>query len=257
MDAVSFISSERLRTYEVHTDNQKKAIALHNYTLQLGSSLMSMIALIELSLRNATNLRLAQDFGDQDWLLVGHRSVPLRQFEVNAVNAATAHAQKAIYSKFSYKEKSLLDAIAFPTGLPSGIAHKTVVRKRQEMLDVSHGQIVSQTTLSFWKRLYSHEYEQDLWKPSLKRVFPNKSVKRSEIASALEVIYATRNRVAHHEPVYDKRLNDAVIAIDFVRENLGSRHSGTESNFMKFSKVHHLRLRLDYVAFLEAWATLT
>jgi len=56
MDVVDYISAERLETYEKHTDRREKAIALHNHTLQLGSSLMSMIALLELSLRNSTIL---------------------------------------------------------------------------------------------------------------------------------------------------------------------------------------------------------
>jgi hypothetical protein len=257
MDVIDFISAERLRTYDSQTDTRKKAIALHNHTLQVGSSLMSMIALIELSLRNATNLRLSENFSDEDWLVSGKHSVPLKKFETNAIKAATGHAQKALYSKLSYKEKALVDVFAFPLGVMPGTKHKDVVKKRQAMFAVSHGQVISQTTFSFWKRLYSHEYEQDLWKPSLKRVFPRKHIKRSEVASALEVIYAIRNRVAHHEPVYDKRLDDVIKAIDFIRENLGAKQNEGESNFMKFSKLHHLRLRMDYVAFLEAWATLT
>ena len=59
MDIVDFISEERLKTYEDQTDRRERAIALHNQTLQLGSSLMSMIALFELALRNSTNMRIA------------------------------------------------------------------------------------------------------------------------------------------------------------------------------------------------------
>ena len=65
MEIEDFISAERLRTYQNHTDQQKKAVALHNHTLQLGTSLMAMIALLELSLRNITNQLLIEDFGDQ------------------------------------------------------------------------------------------------------------------------------------------------------------------------------------------------
>ena len=69
MKVEDFISAERLETYFAHTDLEKKAVALHNHTLQLGTSLMAIIALLELSLRNITNQRLIDDFGDTDWLL--------------------------------------------------------------------------------------------------------------------------------------------------------------------------------------------
>jgi len=257
MDVVDFISAERLKTYENQTDRQEKAIALHNHTLQLGSSLMSMIALLELSLRNSTNQRLIEDFGDDEWLLPNHTSLPLKNFERTAISSAVSHAQKSAYAKLSYKEKSFLDAFAFPAGVPPGTSHKKAVKQRQALFVVSHGQIISQTTFSFWKRLYSSDYENDLWRPSLKRVFPNKDLKRSDISRSLEVVYATRNRVAHHEPVYGQRLTDAIEALEFLRDALGARKGEEDTSFKKFSRIQYLRLRMDYESFLEAWTTLT
>lgn len=257
MDAIDFISAERLQTYEKHTDKRKKAVALHNHTLQLGSSLMSMIALLELSLRNSTNNRLTIDFGDADWALPHHSAFNLGEGEKTLLSKAQSNARKAAYSKLSYREKAWLDAFAFPGGVPLGTNHKTTVKKRQALFVVSHGQVISQTTFAFWKRLYSSDYEKDLWDRSLKRVFPNKSLKRRDISGALEVIYATRNRVAHHEPVYGKRLDDAIEALNFIRDSLGAKKHGEETNFKRFSRVHHLRLRMDYESFIEAWETLT
>lgn len=256
MDKIVFISPERLKTYEKHTDKQAKAIALHNQTLQLGSSLMSMIALMELALRNSTNQQLVDDFEDVDWLLPNHSTVPLKKRERNAAKSARALAQKAAYSKLSYREKSHLDAFAFPGGVPPEASHKMVAKKRQELFVVSHGQVIAQTTIAFWKRLYSSDYDSILWRPSLKRVFPNKKLKRSDISQALETIYAMRNRVAHHEPMYGQRLAEAISALEFIRDNLGAKQSGDNSNFKQFSRLQYLRLRMDYETFEEAWSTL-
>ncbi|WP_299723124.1 hypothetical protein [uncultured Tateyamaria sp.] len=137
MDIVSYISPERLKTFENHTDRQEKAIALHNYTLQLGSSLMSLIALLELSLRNSTNERIIRHFGDPNWLLPGKTAVPLEGYERKAISSATSHARKALYSKLAYKEKTWLDAFAFPTGKPAGTTHKTIAKKDSHFL-LSH-----------------------------------------------------------------------------------------------------------------------
>ena len=257
MEIEEFISAERLKTYQAHTDKNKKAIALHNHTLQLGASLMAMIALIELSLRNITNHRIIEDFGDAEWLLPGHITLPLRHPERNAISKAYSHAQKAAYSKLSYKEKADLDVQAYPNGIPPNTKHKTIVKNRQALFLPSHGQVISQTTLSLWKRLYSGEYEGTLWKPCLKKLFPDKSIKRSEISTNLEIIYAIRNRVAHHEPVYGKRLEDVMHAIDFIRKSIGAKKNDEDTSFRKFSNVHYLRLQMDYASFLEAWNSLT
>lgn len=257
MEVEDFISTERLKTYQNHTDQQKKAVALHNHTLQLGTSLLAMIALLELSLRNITNQLLIEDFGDDEWLLPGHTALPLKPFECNAISKAYSHAQKAAYSKLSYKEKTDLDIQAYPQGIKPNTKHKTIVKKRQALFSPSHGQVISQTTLSFWKRLYSAEYDSTLWRPSLKKAFPNKSLHRRDISTALETIYATRNRVAHHEPVYGERLDKTMDAIKFIRNSIGAKKCEEETSFKKFSNVHYLRLQMDYASFVEAWNTLT
>lgn len=218
---------------------------------------MAMIALLELSLRNITNQRLIEDFGDDEWLLPGHTALPLKPFERQAISTAYSHAQKSEYSKLSYKEKSDLDTHAYPNGIPQNTKHKAIAKKRQSLFKPSHGQIISQTTLSFWKRLYSGDYEITLWKPSLKKVFPNKLLKRSDISLAIETIYATRNRVAHHEPIYGQRLEDTMHSIQFVRNSIGARKGDEDTNFKRFSNVHYLRLQMDYASFVEAWNTLT
>lgn len=254
---VDFISAERLRTFEVHTDRENRAVVLHNHTLQLGSSLMSLIALLELALRNSTNQRLIEDFGDAEWLLPGHATIPLKPFELTAIKSAIGHARKAAYSKLSYRQKDLLDAFAFPAGVPANLDHKAIVKARQAMFVVSHGQVISQTTFSFWKRLYSSDYDGTLWKQSLKRVFPNKSLKRSDLSRALETVYATRNRVAHHEPVYGAKLDEAVAALEFVRNALGAKDPDDETSFKHFTRIQHLRVKMDYESYREAWQTLT
>jgi hypothetical protein len=150
-----------------------------------------------------------------------------------------------------------LDAQAYPNGIPPNTKHKTVVKRRNALFTPSHGQVISQTTLSFWKRLYSGEYDSTLWKPSLKKAFPNKSLSRSEVSTALETIYATRNRVAHHEPVYGQRLEKTMEAVRFIRNSIGAKQENEETNFKKFSNVHYLRVQMDYASFIEAWDTLT
>ena len=257
MEIVELISEERLATYDEITAGRKQAIALHNQTRQLGSSLMSMIAVLELALRNATNIHLINVFGEADWLLPGDTSVPLHSPDKAKVSAAQSNAQKAAYAKLNGEQKRQLDAVAFPNGVPDRISRKKKVGKRRATITISHGQVLAQTTFYFWKRLYSSEYTDTLWKPALKRVFPNKSLQRGQISDALEHIYSTRNRVAHHEPVYGNRLENAMTSLEFLRDTFDTREVGANSEYRQFSKVHHLRLQMDYEAFKNAWETLT
>lgn len=81
--------------------------------------------------------------------------------------------------------------------------------------------------MAFWKRIFSSEYEHTLWDRSLKHIFPDKQLKRAHVAVQFEEIYQARNRIAHHEPVYDKRLQRVMLAIEFVVDKFGiADHSG-------------------------------
>lgn len=256
MDIIQLISAERLSTFEAKTDSREKAILLHGLTLQLGSSIMSVIALLELALRNCTNSQIIERFGDENWLRSNNPKIQISPFDKRAVKDAVRRAQKAAYSKLSYKEKSALDARAFPNGKPANTDHHAEVKARYQLFNVSHGQVISQTNFSLWKRLYGREYEDILWKPAIKRVFPSKDIKRSDVSVALEAIYAIRNRVAHHEPVYEERLAEVISALEFMHENLGAGRGESETSFKQLSRVQYLRLRMDYEAFQQAWLAL-
>lgn len=144
-----------------------------------------------------------------------------------------SQAQRAAYSKLTAAEKQALDSDAFPNGLPPGIKHNNLAKRRQGIIVVPDSQVIAQLTIHFWKRLFSDNYEKTLWKPCLKYVFPNKTLGRPDIADHLEVIYEMRNRLAHHEPVYGGRLDKILASIDFVALNLGSRWPSPENPFAK------------------------
>lgn len=241
MQVVDLISSERLRTFERQTDTQARAVALHNQTLQLGASLMSLIALLELALRNSTNQRLVDDFGVPDWLLPGHNAVPLKPRERATIADATDYARRAAQSKLNDQLRA--------TGQP--------VPRRPQPIAVTHGQVLSQTTFAFWRRLYSDEYEATLLKRSLKRVFPDKSLQRADLSKALAAIHEARNRAAHHEPIYGVKLDQAMEALDFIRNHLGARNATDDTAFKHFTRIQNLRVKMDYESYREAWQTLT
>lgn len=227
------LSNERLSTFKKLTKTQESAIELHQSTMSLGVAISAVSGLIEVGLRNAVCHEMQAEFGAADWLRTPPPTVKWASLEHLAINKANLNAQRAQYSKLTGPEKNSLDALAFPQGVPPTIKHRKLVQKRQATLQVQEGQIVAQLSMHFWKRLFSTEYEKVLWKRVLKRVFPNKAIRRANVAEQLETIYQTRNRLAHHEPVYGTRLQTSLDAIDFVLNNLGVTRSTDEAPLAK------------------------
>jgi hypothetical protein len=219
---VSLLSGERLRTFLILTGSLRSAVSLHQQTLKVACSLMGVISVIEISLRNAICDRLSLHFKTDDWLRNPPSPFKWREQERGKVCEAVSSAQRAAYAKLGSVQKRFIDECVFRNGPPDRIGHEQHVKIRQRFIDVPNGQVIAQLTMFFWKRLFSVDYEQSLWRPSLKRVFPNKSLTRSDVALRLEQIYQTRNRIAHHELVYGNRLRQAIDAIDFVICHLGS-----------------------------------
>lgn len=216
------LSAERLAALTQLTGSPRAAVELHQQTLQVGASLMSVTAVIEIALRNAICERLALHFATGGWLFHPPAPFKWRAEEKRSINRALAAARRAVYAKMTQAEKHALDALAYPAGKPANLSHSERSLARQAQIRVTEGKVVAELTLFFWKRLFSEDYEEALWKTSLKRTFPNKKLRRADVALQLERIYQTRNRLAHHEPVCGKRFADALAAINFITAHLGA-----------------------------------
>ena len=217
------LSGERLGTFLKLAGSPRPAIALHQQTLQVAGSLMCVTAIVEIALRNTICDQLAAYFGRGDWLRNPPAPFIWREQEKTRIGEAIASAQRAAYAKLNTAQKHAIDDRLFRDGVPTPLSHEKHSKIRQRSLPVSNGQVIAQLTLFFWKRLFSTDYEAALWRPVLKRVFPDKQLRRADVAVQLECIYQTRNRIAHHEPVYGHRLRDTLEAIRFVMSRLGQR----------------------------------
>lgn len=226
LEAIALLlSSDRLHRFRALAGSTRVAITLHQQTLQLGGSLMSVTAVLEIALRNAVCDRLTLHFQTENWLLKPPPVFAWRDEERRRIVMAVRAAQRTQYAKLDASQKRQLDEVAFRRGVPAGISHEHRSGARQKAIGIPAGQVIAQLTLYFWKRLFSVDYDHSLWKPALKRIFPGKQVTRAAVAANLESIYQTRNRIAHHEPVYGNRLDDTLDAIDFIAAQLGAARS--------------------------------
>jgi hypothetical protein len=249
---VRLLSSERLARFAALVGTERDGIELHRLSMEIAGALMPVIGTIEIALRNAIANRLKLMFGTANWLTVPPVPFRWKSEEKESIDKAVRHAQRVAYAKMNSVEKSSLDRIAFPSGIPPGTSHERHSKERQNAIRVESGQIIAQLTMYFWKKLISDDYEQTLWKRSLKNLFPNKSIKRGEIARHLEKIYQVRNRIAHHEPVYGHRLFDFIESVEFVCRNFESRHPHDSSILMRMTADHRKRLAETAHAFEAA-----
>jgi len=213
---IDALSRERLRALMDLTGSEAVAIELHQATLRLGADLMKIIATVEISLRNTISANLAHHFGVANWLQQPPVAFRWREPELKKITSALDSAKRAEYSKLNQAGKAQLEAIAYPLGRPPHTSHLKRAKDRRKHIAVSDGKVIAELTLYFWKRLYGPEYEQTLWRTTLKRTFPDKKLSRAAIATQLEIIYQSRNRLAHHEPVLHKRFGDTMKAITFI-----------------------------------------
>lgn len=234
------ISTERLVAFARISGTERGALVLHDQTIRIASALMPVLCLFEIGLRNAICESLISSFSEPNWLIRPSSPFSWRASESKKLADAVRQARLASYAKLSHSEKVQLDAKRLSHGLPQKRQHH---QARQHAIDVTHGQLVSQLTLFFWKRLFSADYEDSLWKRSLRGLFPEKTIRRSAVARRLELIYKARNRIAHHEPVYGVRLDELIAAIDFLVVRLDNRDVNRTSPLAELTFVHRENLK--------------
>ncbi len=220
---IKLLSEERLNAVIERADFEDSnigalTIKIHQEAISLGGALMSIVAVIEIALRNTVCDNLDQHFGSKTWLSID--PPPFKERDQGTIKKALTDARRAKYAKLTRLEKDEFELLVYPDGRPENTPHHDRVVKIRNQIPISQGDIIAQLTVYFWKRVYGSEYEHRLWKQTLKQTFPNKEIARSYIADQLEIIYQTRNRLAHHEPVLFERFDDAINAIQFIAQNL-------------------------------------
>ena len=76
---------------------------------------------------------------------------------------------------------------------------------------VTHGHVVAELNLGFWRYLVSKRYLTSLWIPALQYAFPghagNARTVQREVETHVSQLLYLRNRSAHHEPIHRRDLH--------------------------------------------------
>jgi Abi-like protein len=162
------LSVERFESYRCSpNDPDEQVLACYLRNIQLSEALYPAFSILEVTLRNQLHHALCHKVQTQSWYT--------HQPEVLA-SAEQAEIQKA-------KDYLL-----------------------QHGKPLEPGRIIAELNFGFWTRLFHPYYEQKLWPFLIPDVFPYAprwTRERKKLLKRLNSFRLLRNRVSHHEPIWD------------------------------------------------------
>lgn len=107
----------------------------------------------------------------------------------------------------------------FVLSLPNPQQAPNIYNPRRDLQGVAAkqpttGKVIPELKFVFWQQMFTRRHDIRLWNTHLTRVFPNHDrsktivALRKEIYANLEVIRIFRNRIAHHEPIFSRNLQE-------------------------------------------------
>lgn len=73
--------------------------------------------------------------------------------------------------------------------------------------EATPGRVVAELSFGFWVGLFANAYDQTLWRTDLYRLFSPRPQRR-QLHEDLDKLRTLRNRIAHHEPIFQRSLLD-------------------------------------------------
>ncbi|HEV3157500.1 MAG TPA: hypothetical protein VGZ00_09175 [Candidatus Baltobacteraceae bacterium] len=168
------LSCDRLSPYLIAcTDDRRRAIDLYEWNSKVSAAFYILLQTVEVTLRNACHRELTSLFGPT-W----------------------------------YDERAFLRLDAnFPKALDEANVHI-----QQSGATVDTPRLVAELHFGFWTRLLSPHLETTLWVPALWKAFPRfrqvsgTKISRHPVSKRFTYLRRFRNRIAHHEPIFDRVL---------------------------------------------------
>jgi hypothetical protein len=163
------ISIKRLDKYLTAMNGDlDKSLKLYEENMRLAEAFYTPLQCLEVCFRNTINLRLSATYGP-DWLTNG--KPPLEAGFIKTIGDAVSDLAKGGHSN-------------------------------------NPDDVVAELNFGFWVGLIGPSYDSTLWRQTLYKGFAAKGggQKRSAVQGRFNALRRFRNRVAHHEPIFDRPL---------------------------------------------------
>lgn len=171
IDVKKALSATRMATYEKHSQTQEQALALYHWNVQISACLFSQIHFLEITLRNAVCEALIAT--------IGNRWVWDSSFAISLPNKIRDNLQKVASNN------------------------------RITTLDKA----IPELSFAFWQAIFTARFDVKIWDKQLMLILPNApkipyKILRKNIHQDLENLRELRNRIAHHEPIFQRNLKN-------------------------------------------------
>lgn len=169
------LSNPRFSTYLQHSNNDKrKALQLYQWNLELSSAFIIPLHLLEISIRNAV---------------------------VEGIE--TVHTKRWAWNQ------------GYIRSLPDSGGYNAR-RDLQKIANKYHtsGKVVAELKFVFWEKMFTSRHDGLIWNAHINQVFPDAPSSlttqelREKIYRNIVIIRKLRNRIAHHEPILSRNLQD-------------------------------------------------
>jgi hypothetical protein len=178
------ISEERFARYlSAALGDERLAWELYEWGLDVAAAFHVPLHALEITLRNRIFESIARVHG-RHWLTSLSRTSFLRDSEIEMIDGAQRQVQR---------ERRLAEA----------------------------GDLIAALPFGFWVGLVAGYHDQRLWRDATYRAFSGK-MKRRDLHDLLDRLRTLRNRIAHHEHLLNRRLDDDLDRIDILLRSLNT-----------------------------------
>jgi hypothetical protein len=187
------MSFERMGPYEqACSGDHDKAFALYEWNCAVSGAFFEALGLLEVALRNALHDQLTR------WHAARYRTGHWYDDPSGVLEA--------------HRARDIADARG---------------RLQRQNKAETPGGLVTELSFGFWRFLLTSRYEPSLWTPALRHAFPAlRPARRHTVYVPVNELVRLRNRVAHHEPIYNRPLltlhGDLLRVAGYVDQDLAS-----------------------------------
>jgi Abi-like protein len=173
------LSTERMQPFRAPGGDAKDALNRYQHNIELSEALYPGLHLLEVTLRNRLEAVLTGMFGENWFLEPRLENILLPDTERQKLFEARASLESANEDRRN-------------KGLPERA--------------MTSGRVVAELGFAFWTSLLGVPYEQVIWRSHQKMIFPETLSSQRNIKTIrpmLRAIRHLRNRVMHHEPIWN------------------------------------------------------
>ncbi|WP_071288978.1 hypothetical protein [Mycolicibacterium llatzerense] len=183
----TWLGAPRFQKYVSMCNNdRKRALQTYEWNIALGQALMRDISHLEVGLRNAYDTAFAQRWtGTDHWLLSPSSPAVMPIWRIRSDKSGFKRG-----TDVNFINRKSIDSAIRECGGGNAKA----------------GKVIAELSFGFWRSLTTATHEKSIWVPYLHAAYP-KGTSRSAVDRSLFDVNIVRNRIAHHEPIFDRRQN--------------------------------------------------